>query len=419
MSETTAPADTTEAFPVESRVVLHDLVKSPDLNGKMGIVRSHMNPATGRQTVYLPDDKKTVGLKPSNLHYEPRTVESLSIKELKQILKAKGVDPVEYSGGGIDKADLRSKVSTYSMDENEIPKFLAVASASSSTTAASSAAPSTSAASSAQSSAAASTTATATQAAEQLANMSPEALRQQAQMMRSMDPNMIRRMNPQLANASDAQILMAANQMEMMANNPDMMKMATEQMKNMDPAELQRMQNQMNNGGGGMPNNPMAATGSNPSAAGAGSMGGGGGDPAKMLANMDKEQLKQVIKTVKDDPEMLKQYAAMTGTSEEQLKQGMEAFAGMSDAKMDAALKMMQTLASAKEKWNQYDAKTGGRLLYITVASAILTFCLIVWYFFFRTSVAPTILDDPTVPDNNMAKFAKPIAEEEFVESEF
>ena len=61
-------------------------------------------------------------------------------------------------------------------------------------------------------------------------------------MMRTMDPATVRRMNPQLANMSDAQLRMAADQMEMMANNPSMMKTAVEQMKNMDPAHLQKMQ---------------------------------------------------------------------------------------------------------------------------------------------------------------------------------
>ena len=64
------------------------------------------------------------------------------------------------------------------------------------------------------------------QASAQMKNMDPDTLRSQAAAMRNMDPNVIRRSNPQMANFSDEQIKQAADQMEMMAGNPDMMRMA-------------------------------------------------------------------------------------------------------------------------------------------------------------------------------------------------
>ncbi|KAG7361747.1 hypothetical protein IV203_036848 [Nitzschia inconspicua] len=405
-------------FPLESRVILHGLVNAPELNGKVGIIRSTLNDA-GRQSVYLQDEKKTVGLKPTNLKYEPRSVDSLSVKELKLVLKAKGIDQVEYTG--IDKIELRTKVSEHVTDEDEIPRLLAMGRAPVDSSASASVGAGVSVArTNTETASPAAAQAAHTTAAEQLSNMSPDALRQQARMMRSMDPNTIRSMNPQLANMTDEQIRMAADQMEMMANNPAMMKMAAEQMKNMNPEELQRMQSQMKNG--------QWTNGTTAPSAGFNAMGQGsfpnhgsnvppmGADPAKLIANMDKEQLKQVLRTVKDNPEMLKQYAAMTGTTEEQLKQGMEAFAGMSDDKMEAALKMMQTVAQAKEKWNHVDAKTGGRLLHILVATAIFIIGLLVWYFFFSRGSSPISNVSEMVASSTEIPI---VQEDEFSENEF
>ena len=47
-------------------------------------------------------------------------------------------------------------------------------------------------------------------------------------------------MNTQMAHMTDEQINMAITQMEAVANNPAMMKMAAEQMKHMNPEELQQ-----------------------------------------------------------------------------------------------------------------------------------------------------------------------------------
>eukprot|EP00536_Pseudo-nitzschia_multiseries_P009830 jgi/Psemu1/306854/fgenesh1_kg.286_\ len=194
-------------FPTEARVILQGLVKAQDLNGKKGVVRSVLSSA-GRHTVYIEELDKSVSLKPLNLSYEPIALENLSVKELNVILKYKNKQ--SKSTSGMDKSDLQAQVSDLIDGSEELPELLAKAKASEN--------PSTP------------TTAAHTQAAEQLSNMSPDQLRQQARMMRTMDPNVVRRMNPQLANMSDSQIKMAADRMDMMANNPSMMKMAAEQM---------------------------------------------------------------------------------------------------------------------------------------------------------------------------------------------
>jgi hypothetical protein len=476
-------ATAVESFPLEARVILHGLVKAPALNGKRGVVKSSLN-AAGRYTVLVEDDGKTVSLKPANLHYQPRTVESLSIQELKLLLKSSGKQVSDAEMTGMDKSELQNMVSELLVlvgkdNDNDIAALLAKAQAPTPPAAAPSSA----------------TAVDPSQAAEQLRNMDPDQLRQQARMMRAMDASTLRRMNPQLANMSDAQIHAAADQMERMAANPTMRKMAADQINNMSPAEISRMQQQqqatMQTNNGNATTRPAAAStaatspatitptqqqadqaarmmasmtpeqmkqqaealrtmdptvvrqmnpqlahmtddqikqaatqfemmASNPgmmkmamqqmknmtpeqleavqngTAASGGMpqatpdmsqmMGGGGGDPANMLANMDKAQLKTMLESVKDNPDMLKQFSAMTGASEAQLKQGLDSFSGMSDTKMDAALKMMQSVQKAKNTWTTVDAKAGGHLTKIMITLAVACVGMIVWYFFFRTA---------------------------------
>merc|ERR1711990_1318064 len=113
-----------------------------------------------------------------------------------------------------------------------------------------------------------------------------------------------------------------------MASNPGMMKMAMDQMKNMTPEQVEAMRN------GNFTPPDMSQM---------------GGDPAQMLANMDKNQLKQMLKSLKENPEMMKQFTAMSGLKEEQLMQGVDMFANMDDDKLDAALAVMAKAQKAKE----------------------------------------------------------------------
>ena len=78
----------------------------------------------------------------------------------------------------------------------------------------------------------------------QMANMDPDAMKAQAKMMRNMSKDTLRATNPQFAGMSDAEIDMAAKQMEMMASNPAMMKMAMAQMGGMDHGQAQRAMKQ-------------------------------------------------------------------------------------------------------------------------------------------------------------------------------
>jgi hypothetical protein len=64
----------------------------------------------------------------------------------------------------------------------------------------------------------------------------------QAQMMRSMPLATLRSLNPSFANLTDDQIKMSIEQMEMMASNPDMLRMAAQMAGNMSPEELQQAQ---------------------------------------------------------------------------------------------------------------------------------------------------------------------------------
>lgn len=461
---------TPDYFPVEARVILQGLVKAPELNGQTGIVKSGLT--SGRQHVFIEGLSKSVALKVSNLKYEGRTVESLSVKELKSVLRYKN-NVSDSQLRGADKVELQTRVSKLKGGGPEkLAQWLAESTVTNSTATAK---PNPSTPSFNPS-----------QAADQMSNMNPEQLLQQARMMRSMPPDSIRRMNPQLANMTDAQIYQAASQMEMMASNPAMMKMATDQFKNMSPEEIQNMQQQAMSGqspasapsaypfAGAPPTAPgtfvptgnqaaqaadmmanmtpeqmkqqadmfesmppdtirqmnpqlanmtdeqikMAASqfrmmADNPemmkmamdqmknlspeeveairngSAVDPTKMAGAGGgdlDPAKMLANMDKDQLKRMLKTIKDNPEMMKQFAASTGINEEQLANGFETFAGMDDSKLDMAINMMQGVQKARNVWTEADAKTGGNLIKILVAMALLATYLFLQFVVFRGS---------------------------------
>jgi hypothetical protein len=469
------------SFPLEARVILHGLVKAPDLNGRTGIIKSEVT--DGRQQVHLEDLNKNVALKVDNLKYEGREIATLSVKELKLLLKLKNVEDTELVGA--DKTELKTKLKDMAISSEEIAQILAIAKAPKPTAPAAAAATNTT------------FNGQASQAADQLSSMSPEQMRQQAQMMRSMDPDHIRRTNPQLAHMSNDQLQQAATQMEMMANNPEMMKTAADQMKNMSPQELQRMQATGGAGAvapaaGASPNaqqganmmanmtpeqlrkqaemmksmppdqirrmNPQLAhmsdaqiqmaanqfqmmadnpdmmkmamdqmknmspdevakmqqqAGNNPeNPPDLANMG----DPAKMLESMDPKQLKQMMTTLKQNPEMLKQFATMSGMPEAQLTQGLEMFAGLSDDKMESALKMMQKAQKAKDMWSKANSKTGGHLLKIVIVVGITLVYLVIQRFWFGGAVAAATVATPlaqqAVPE------AIPVMADEF-EGEF
>jgi hypothetical protein len=454
----------TASFPLKARVVLYGLVKAPDLNGKTGVVQSAIS-GDGRQNIRVMN--KIVALKTSNLKYEERPVDSLSVTELKTILQKKNVADAELIG--VDKSELKTRVSALTASLEEIAEILAHA-------------PTVGAASNITHSASLNNNNNneMRKGAEQISSMSPEQLRQQAQAMRSMDPDLIRRTNPQLMHMSNEQIRMAADQMEMMANNPQMMATATEQMKNMSPEEVQRMQRQMagapaqNTTAPASTSNASATTAKSPEQAadmmanmspdqlrqqaqmmrsmppeqlrqmnpqlahmtdsqiqmsatqfemmasnpemmktaveqmknisheemqnlqsqmgvGAAEAAGMMKDPTKLLESMDPKQLKKMLARVKNDPAMMKQFASMTGMNEEQISKGVEMFENMDDKNLDATLKVMAKASRAKDLWNNANAKTGGHLMKVLIAIALLIVYMLVQRFWFGQGVVENV----------------------------
>jgi len=71
MSRTMTAIDSA-AFPVGCKVIIHDIVSKPEVNGKTGIIRSGLN-ERGRQTVYISVYNKIYGILPANMMYEQST----------------------------------------------------------------------------------------------------------------------------------------------------------------------------------------------------------------------------------------------------------------------------------------------------------------------------------------------------------
>lgn len=333
----------TKAFPTKARVVLSGL-KAEEFNGKQGIIQGPLR--EGRQQVYVEELDKTAAFKVANLHYVERPVESLSNKEIKQILRHR---QAVLKFQGMDKSDLQAALKELTTSPLEIAEWLAHANA-----------PSSSSSSSSNGNAAATTGSnTNIQAGiDQLENMSPEMLRQQAQMMRSMPPATIRSMNPQLAHMTDAQIQQAAAQMEMMASNPEMMQMAKQQMKNMTPEQKEQYQKMMASNGSGA-HAATSNTARPPT------------NPQEMLANMSPEQLQQQAQMMKSMPpatirSMNPQLAHMTDEQIQEAATQMEMMAGnpelmkmaseqmknMTPEQMNAMMKQQQNGASGGNTMN-------------------------------------------------------------------
>jgi hypothetical protein len=208
----------TKAFPMNAKVVLYGL-NAKEFNDKAGIVKSDVK-EDGRQEVLI--GKKILGIKPANMKYEVRPIEDLSIQDLKAILKEQ--DENAYFAG-MDIADMRSLVKN--LETEHAFEYLAHANAKA-------------ALEKAKEAELASKASKMKTRANQMADMSPDQIRQQARMMKTVPPAQLRRMNPQLRNMTDEQIRQAAEQMEMMADNPQMLQQMVNQTQNMSPEELHR-----------------------------------------------------------------------------------------------------------------------------------------------------------------------------------
>jgi hypothetical protein len=109
------------SFALGSRVVLSGLTKAAEYNECIAIVVSDLLPG-GRQTVSLMDAQyknKTISVKPGNLKYEPIKIETLSVKQLKEVLKGTGQELIP----GSEVGDLRNQVS--GMDVDLVAQILA------------------------------------------------------------------------------------------------------------------------------------------------------------------------------------------------------------------------------------------------------------------------------------------------------
>ncbi len=183
-------------------------------------------------------------------------------------------------------------------------------------------------------------------ATQQMASMTPEQMKTQAAMLKSMPYDTLRKSNPQMANMTDAQIQMSIQQFEQMAANPEMMKMAADQMKNMDEAQFNSMKSMMGGGTGGS------------SGGGAAAAPSGGGmatenialptDPTKMAETLfsNPEQLNMAVKTMKQNPDMIKQMImtqmgeGKSDAQKEQVNKAIDSFAQMDDVQLERYLKV-------------------------------------------------------------------------------
>lgn len=298
---------TATEFPVGGRVILQNLTKGTEFNGKVGVIKSKLSDE--RQKVLLIQSGKTLGIKPINLKYEPRSVNSLSVSELKTLLTLKEVTQLS----GYDKSQLREMVKIKTESEEEIAELLYTQLEKENN----------------QKQAMGGSKNSAKQEMQNGLNLTPDQMRQQAHMLRTMPPSQIRRMNPQMAGFSDAQIQMAANQMEMMANNPDMLDQMKDQVKNMSPEELEQARNSAANGGPGV--TLRASPSSTPTS----------------MADMTPQQLKE-------------QAMMMKSMTPDQIRGANPAMANWGDAQIQMTIQQMETMANNPDMMKQITEQLKG-----------------------------------------------------------
>ena len=188
------------------------------------------------------------------------------------------------------------------------------------------------------------------EASQKISSLSPEQLKAQAAMLKNMPIETLRETNPHMANMSEEQIKLAIQQMESMANNPEMMKMASEQMKNMDEKQFEQVKQMFQNGVGSASNNSTTASNSNGETS---NIADFAADPSKMMESLlsNPEQLSSMIKTMKQNPDFIKSMMrSQMGIKEgeekegadpraEQMEKAIDQFASMSDEQLDKYIK--------------------------------------------------------------------------------
>ena len=186
-------------------------------------------------------------------------------------------------------------------------------------------------------------------AAQQMSSLSPTQLRQQAAMLRSMPYDTLRKTNPPMAHMTDLQIEMSITQLEQMAENPELMKLAADQMKSMTEEQYESMKQIMLGGGGGGGDGDGSETAYSTTSG----VGGGANNIMEGLLS-NPEQLNSIVRTMKKNPELLKQVMVsqiggggdgpnnnkVSDKQKEQLTKAIESFVQMEDEKMERYLSM-------------------------------------------------------------------------------
>jgi hypothetical protein len=323
----------TSSYPIGSSVLLHNLVGASHLNGTKGIVKGKNN-GGGRQEVYVFEAQKSMAIKITNLQYEPRTVQSLTVSEMKSILRV--LKEKDDHIAGMDKETLRKVVEksitlSIQTSENTTPVEIKIAEL----IARANEPPSSTTTSTTTTTAQSINSDQLRQGAERMASMSPDDLRKQATTMRAMGPAAMRAMNPQMANMSDTQIEMAIAQMEAVANDPNQLKMAAEQMKNMSEGELNRALEQqtamMGGGAGGTSSSSSRGTATS--------------HPPPSFSAAQLEQATRQMSSM--SPEQLRQQATMLRSMPlSTLRATNPAMSSMSDAQIEQSISQLEMMAN-------------------------------------------------------------------------
>jgi len=208
MSATTTTTFT--SFPIGSSVLLQNLINGSQFNDKKGIVKSILDVNSGRQEVYVFEAQKSMAIKPINLRYEPRELSSLSISEMKGLLRiyyASDDKNNNAESSGMDKQELRMHVlnvigETIGNDPVKIAELVAKSNEPKDNLPSNNNNNNGTSPSSSSSSSSSLNSSQLRQGAERMSQMSPDDIRRQAATMKAMGPAALRAMNPQMAHMS-------------------------------------------------------------------------------------------------------------------------------------------------------------------------------------------------------------------------
>lgn len=206
-------------------------------------------------------------------------------------------------------------------------------------------------------------------------------------MLRSMPYDTLRKTNPPMAHMTDAQIEMSIKQLEQMAENPELMKLAADQMKSMTEEQYESVKQMLggNGGGGGgvgATNNTEATT--MPML-----------DPSNIMEGLlsNPEQLNTIVRTMKKNPELLKQVLGGAGgpnamvpeKQKEQLNRAIDSFVQMDDAKMEKYLslangvqRMAKPVVATLEKVKKHSGLSMRTLLILMIVSMFVVFGMVI-----------------------------------------